>query len=140
MTPSSATFIHFMASHSFVLRSIITLLSYPGEIHNVFLMALPTLAEWLSNTSKCTSLECGSHKTATKVVLFVCSNYHITRTTQICAVCLLLFKLLSVHNFLFINHSNFYHLFNHKKIYKWAWKYMSSVLPACILRSCINVI
>lgn len=100
---------------------------------HVFHMALPTpLAEWLSNTSKCTSLECGHHKKATKVVLLVCSNYHITCTTQVCTDGLLLFKPLSVHNFLFINHSNFYHLFNPKKIYKWAWKYMSSVLPACL--------
>jgi len=55
---------------------------------------------------------------ATKVVLLVCSNYHITHTTQVGTIALLLFKLLSVCNFLFIIHSNFYHLFNHKKIYK----------------------
>ena len=85
MSPSSATFTHFMPSHLFVLRSIITLPSYPCEIHNVFFMVLPTpLTEWLSNTSTCTSLEWGNHKTATKVVLLVCSNYHITCNTQVC--------------------------------------------------------
>jgi hypothetical protein len=141
MSPSLATFIHFMPSNLFVLRSIVTLPSYPCEIHILFLMALPTpLTEWPSNASKCTRIEWDNHKTATKVVLLVCSNYHITHTTQVCTVSLLLFKLLSVRNFLFINHSNCYDLFNHKKIYKWAWKYTSSVLPACILRSCINVI
>jgi hypothetical protein len=116
-----------MPSHPVVLRSILTLPSHPCTIHSVFLMPFPThLVEWLNNTCNCTSLECGHPG--------LCSWFAVTTISCILQrlVLWVLFysNSLPLHNFLFINHSQFYYLFNQRNIYKSACKYMSLVLPS----------